>query len=93
MVSVIRMPATQAFEFCLCRTILRFAVSADRAGLTRIGRRHFYDGSAIELSFPVEFGKEEPPTLIEYGSVETALLLHMSARFFRRPFLPMPSCS
>ena len=81
MVSVIRMPATQAFEFCLCRTILRFAVSADRAGLTRIGRRHFYDGSAIELSFPVEFGKEEPPTLIEYGSVETALLLHMSARF------------
>lgn len=86
MVSVIRMPATQAFEFCLCRTILRFAVSADRAGLTRIGRRHFYDGSAIELSFPVEFGKEEPPTLIEYGSVETALLLHMSARFLRRPF-------
>ena len=93
MVSVIRMPAAQAFELCLCRTILRFAVSADRAGLTRIGRRHFYDGSAIELSFPVEFGKEETPTLIEYGSVETALLLHMSARFFRRPFLPMPSGS
>ena len=86
MVSVIRMPAAQAFELCLCRTILRFAVSADRAGLTRIGRRHFYDGSAIELSFPVEFGKEEPPTLIEYGSVETALLLHMSTRFLRRPF-------
>ena len=76
MVSVIRMPATQAFELCLCRTILCFAVPADRAGLTRIGRRHFYDGSAIELSFPLKFGKEESPTLIEYGSVESALLLY-----------------
>ena len=76
MIGVIRVSATQAFELCLCRTILCFAVPADRACLTCIGRRHFNDGSAIQLSLPLKFGKEESPTLIEYGSVESALLLH-----------------
>ena len=86
MVSVIRMPAAQAFELCLCRTILRFAVTADRTGLTRVGRRHFYNGSTIQLSLPIKFGKEETPTLVKYDSVESALLLHVRSRFFHRSF-------
>ena len=70
------MSARNAFERCLCLAIVFGNTAAYRTGATCILRWHLIYVSAQSQRFPIKFGEENPPTLIENASVETALLCY-----------------
>ena len=68
------MSAGDAFERCLRLAIVFGNAAAYRAGATCILRRHLMDVSAQSQRLPIKLGEENPPALIENGTVETAFL-------------------
>ena len=70
------MSARDALEQCLCLAIVFGNTTAFRACATCILRWHLIYVSAQSQRFPIKFGEENPPTLIENGTVETALLCY-----------------
>ena len=73
------MSARNAFERCLCLAIVFGNTAAYRTGATCILRWHLIYVSAQSQRFPIKFGEENPPTLIENATVETALLCNATA--------------
>ena len=73
------MSAGDAFEPCLRLAIVFGNTAAYRAGATCILRRHRMYVAAQSQRLPIKLGEKYPPTLIENGTVETALLCNASA--------------
>ena len=73
------MSAGDAFEQRLRPAIVFGNTAAYRAGATCILRRHRKNVAAQSQRLPLKLGEENPPALIENGTVETALLCNASA--------------
>ena len=78
------MSARDAFEPCLRLAIVFGNTAAYRAGATGILRRHRMNVAAQSQRLPLKLREENPPTLIENGTVETALLCYASAGLLNR---------
>lgn len=75
------MSAGDAFEQRLRLAIVFGNTAAYRAGATCILRRHRMNVSAQSQRLPFKLVEENPPALIENGTVETALLCNATAGF------------
>ena len=78
------MSARDAFEPCLRLAIVFGNTAVYRAGATGILRRHRMNVAAQSQRLPLKLREENPPTLIENGTVETALLCYASAGLLNR---------
>ena len=78
------MSAGDAFEPCLRLAIVFGNTAAYRAGATGILRRHRMYVDAQSQRLPIKLGEKYPPTLIENGTVETALFCNASAGLLNR---------
>ena len=80
------MSAGDAFERCLRLAIVFGNAAAYRAGATCILRRHLMDVSAQSQRLPIKLGEENPPALIENGTVETAFLCNTTTWLLNSSF-------
>ena len=78
------MSAGDAFEQCLRLAIVFGNTAAYRAGATGVLRRHRMNVAAQSQRLPIKLGTKHPPTLIENGTAETALLCNASAGLLNR---------